>query len=154
MIPTMRDLLLCATAVVVAMVVAPGVAAGKTDRETQYTFDQVWPTAVRHLRVDEGYKIVDKDADTGYVVFELKDDGKVYSGALEVVQHDENGRKVVKLVLTITDRPDYMEAQVLERMLRKLREEHGDPPPPPAPPPKKKTEKPRSREVREAPKKK
>ena len=70
-------------------------------------------------------------------MFELKDDGKVFAGALEVVQHSEDGRKVVKLVLTISDRPDYMEAQVLERMLAKLRQEHGDPPPPP-PPAKKK----------------
>ena len=122
-----------AVSLVVACGVAvtlPATAAARTERETQYTYEQVWPTAVRHLRVDEGFTIVDKDPDAGYVVFEMKDDGKVFAGALEFVLHVEDGRKVVRLVLTITDRPDYMEASVLERLLSKLRQEHGDPPPP------------------------
>lgn len=127
MIRTMRLLLLGS----VLLCAVAGGAEARTERRTGYTFEQAWPTAVRHLRVDEGFKIVDKDQDTGYVVFELRDDGKVFAGALEVVQHEEEGRKVVKLVLTINDRPDYMEAQVLERMLMKLRQEHGDPPQPP-----------------------
>ena len=127
MIRTMRELLLCG----VLLCATAGGAEARTERNTGYTFEQAWPTAVRHLRVDEGFKIVDKDADTGYVVFELRDEGKIYAGALEVVQHTEDGRKVVMLVLTINDRPDYMEAQVLERMLTKLRQEHGDPPQPP-----------------------
>lgn len=135
MIRTMRELLLVA----ILLCAAASAVSARTERGTGYTFDQVWPTAVRHLRVDEGFKIVDKDAETGYVVFELRDDGKVFAGALEVVQHTEGGRKVVKLVMTITDRPDYMEAQVLDRMLAKLRQEHGDPPrPEPQPPGKKK----------------
>lgn len=131
----LRELLLCP----MVLCAVAGAASARTERGTAYTFEQVWPTAVRHLRVDEGFKIVDKDAETGYVVFELTDDGKVFAGALEVVQHVDGGRKVVKLVLTITDRPDYMEAQVLDRMLGKLRQEHGDPPrPSPQPPAKKK----------------
>ena len=129
----MRHLVLAAS----LLCAAASAAEARTERGTGYTFEQAWPTAVRHLRVDEGFKIVDKDADTGYVVFELVDDGKVFAGALEVVQHTEGGRKVVKLVMTITDRPDYMEAQVLDRMLLKMRQEHGDPPRPP-PPSKKK----------------
>lgn len=133
MIRTMRQLLLGS----VLLCAMGGGAEARSERNTGYTFEQAWPTAVRHLRVDEGFKIVDKDQDTGYVVFELKDDGKIFAGALEVVQHEEDGRKVVKLVLTINDRPDYMEAQVLDRMLQKLRQEHGDPPRP-QPPSKKK----------------
>lgn len=104
-------------------------ASAKTERTARYTFDQVWPTAVRHLRVDEGFTIVEKDPDVGYVVFQVKDEGKVFSGALEVMkQKDSSGRAVVRLVLRIGDRPAYMEAGVLDRMLGKLREEHGDPP--------------------------
>ena len=104
-------------------------ASAKTERTARYTFDQVWPTAVRHLRVDEGFTIVEKDPDVGYVVFQVKDEGKVFSGALEVMRHkDSSGRAAVRLVLRIGDRPAYMEAGVLDRMLAKLREEHGDPP--------------------------
>jgi hypothetical protein len=116
-----------------------GAAAAKTERSVSYSFEQVWPTAVRHLRVDEGFTIVEKDADVGYVVFEVKEEGKSFSGTLEVVrQKDQAGRPAVRLVLRIGDRPAYMEAGVLDRMLDKLRKEYGEPPAPPeqAPPPK------------------
>ena len=131
-----RELILAAG--LVATLAAP--AAASTERSTRYTFDQVWPTAVRHLAVDEGCKIVDRDADTGYVVFELSDRGKTYRGALEVVKTREDDRPAVKLVLQLADRPSWMEGAILDRLLAKLYKEHGDPPPPPAekkPPPDK-----------------
>jgi hypothetical protein len=110
--------------------VVAGGAAAKTERTASYTFEQVWPTAVRHLVVDEGFTVVEKDPDVGYVLFQVRDDGKVFSGALEVMrQKESSGRSAVRLVLRIGDRPAYMEAGVLDRMLAKLREEHGDPPP-------------------------
>ncbi len=124
-----------------ALVAGAGAAAAKTERSASYSFEQVWPTAVRHLRVDEGFTIVEKDPDVGYVVFEVKEEGKAFSGTLEVVrQKDQAGRPAVRLVLRIGDRPAYMEAGVLDRMLDKLRKEHGDPPAPPEQPrpPKKK----------------
>ena len=114
-----------------ALILFPAAASGKSERSTYHGYDQVWPTAVRHLRVDEGFTIVDKDAETGYVVFEVTDRGKVFAGALEVVKVKDGDRPSVRLVLTIADRPDYMEAAVLDRLLAKLRKEHGDPPPPP-----------------------
>lgn len=126
-----------------ALVAGAGSAAAKTERSASYSFEQVWPTAVRHLRVDEGFTIVEKDPDTGYVVFEVKEEGKAFSGTLELVrQKDQAGRPAVRLVLSIGDRPAYMEAGVLDRMLDKLRKEHGAPPAPPEQPrpPRKKKE--------------
>ena len=128
--------------------VGAGGAEGKTEREASYSFEQVWPTAVRHLRIEEGFTIVEKDAEVGYVMFEVREDGKVFSGVLEVVrQKDSSGRPAVRLVLRIGERPSYMEAGVLDRMLAKLRQEHGDPPPPePAPPTKKEKDKEKDKE--------
>jgi len=140
MIRTMRELaaVVCAS----AALLLPAGAAAKTEREVGYTFEQAWPTAVRHLRVDEGFTITEKDEDVGYVVFKLEDDGRVFAGALELVRTERSGRKTIRLVLTIEDRPDYMEASVLDRMEQKLRHEHGDPPPPPEKkPPRKKPSK-------------
>ena len=118
-----------------ALAGAPRAAAARTERTTYYRFTQVWPTAVRAIRVDEGYTITEKDEDTGYVLFQVKDDGKVFAGSLEVVREkDEHGRPSVRLILTIADRPAYMEGGILDRMLAKLEHEQGDPPPP-APPP-------------------
>jgi len=110
-------------------------AAAKTERSTYHRFDKVWSTAIRHLAVDEKFKILERDAETGYVTFEMSDHGKVYLGALEVVKVDEGERPATRLVLQIADRPSWMEGAVLDRLLAKLHKEHGDPP---APPPEKK----------------
>lgn len=106
-------------------------AAARSERSTYHGFEKVWPTAVRHLAVDEKFKILERDAETGYVTFEVTDHGKVYGGALEVVKVDDGGRPATRLVLHIADRPSWMEGAVLDRLLAKLHKEHGDPPPPP-----------------------
>jgi hypothetical protein len=133
----MRELTLAAAAAACALVAAPRAAGARTVRNTAYRYQQVFGAAVRHLRVDEGFEIVDQDADAGYVVFEMIDDKKKFHGALEVVRYEEGERPMVRLILTIADRPAYMEAAVLERILAKLRDELGDEPAPPPPPEKK-----------------
>lgn len=131
MIPTMsrRANLVFVTSVLTAIALSAP-AAARTERKTTHSVKKVWPTAVRHLRVDEGFSIVEKDAEVGYVVFEMSENGKVFSGALEVVVTTESGKRYVKLILSIEDRPSYMEGQVLDRLLAKLRKEHGDAPDP------------------------
>ncbi|HWM87124.1 MAG TPA: hypothetical protein VNO33_14830, partial [Kofleriaceae bacterium] len=137
--PTMRDAARIAAIVFLVLAAGGGAAEAKTERTALYSFEQVWPTAVRHLRVEEGFTIVEKDVDVGYVVFEVKEEGKTFAGALELVRQKEaSGRSSVRLVLRIGERPAYMEAGVLDRLLTKLRQEHGDPPPIEQPPAKKK----------------
>lgn len=116
-----------------ALLLLAGPAAAKSARETRHSFEQAWSTAVRHLRVDEGFEITEKDEQVGYVVFRVVDDGKAFAGALEVIRFKDRGRPAVRLVLSIEDRPSYMEEAILERMLGKLREEHGEPPAPSPP---------------------
>jgi hypothetical protein len=119
-------------------------AAAEAQRVAHWDYERVWPAAVRFLRIDEGHEIVEKDADAGYVIFKVADDGKEFQGALEVVRVVVHRRPSVRLVLRIEDRPNYMEEGTLRRMLSKLRKELGPPPPAPPPPPEepKKEEKP------------
>lgn len=140
----MRRLWLAA-ALLVAVPAAP--AAAKSEKTVVYAVAKVFPTAVRFLRIDEGVKIVEKDADAGYVMFELKQDGKTFPGALELVEAENAGRPAVKLVLRIEDRPSYVEQAMLERLERKLRSELGSEPPPVTPDKVKPT--PRSEDKRE-----
>ncbi|KAB2908063.1 MAG: hypothetical protein F9K40_04565 [Kofleriaceae bacterium] len=109
---------------------APAPAGAKSDKTVVYAVEKVFPAAVRFLRVDEGVKITEKDADAGYVMFELAQDGKTFPGALELVVAESSGRPAVKLVLRIEDRPSYVETAMLERLERKLRAELGSEPPP------------------------
>jgi hypothetical protein len=107
-------------------------AVAKATRLASWEFSRVWPTAVRFLRVDEGFSIIEKDAESGYVLFEVERGDKIYRGSLELVKtRDYAERKAVRLILKITDLPIYKEDGVLERLLDKLREELGQPVDPP-----------------------
>ena len=128
-------LALPALAALVLAAATPATAHAKTEHVASYPFQRAWPTAVRFLRIDEGFSILERDADTGYVVFEFKQDGRMFSGSLEVVStEDDDGRPAVRLVVHIPDRPPYIERGILDRLARKLRHDYGDPQPVPEPP--------------------
>jgi hypothetical protein len=118
-------------------------AWARSEKTLAYQREDAWPAAVRFLRVDERLKITEKDADAGYVLFELKEEGKTYRGSLEVMTVTVDGRPQVKFVMQVEDRPSWLEIAMLQRLERKLRAELGSPTPPPskkpreeAPPPK------------------
>jgi hypothetical protein len=110
-----------AVAAVILCTAAPAVA--KSSREYAYAYDPVWSALVRFLRVDEGVKLLEKDAESGYVVFELVDGKKTFSGAAELMKIEAGTRVVVR----ISDRPSYMEQGMLDRFADKLRDELGEP---------------------------
>lgn len=119
-------------AALIALGLSTTVADARSEKTLAYQREQVWPTAVRFLVVDERVKVIEKDADAGYVTFELKDDGKMFRGSLEVMTVERDKRKNVRFVLQIEDRPDWLEIAMLTRLERKLRAELGSPAPPPA----------------------
>ena len=114
------------------LALAAGSVSARSEKTLSYPRDQVWSTAVRFLVVDEHVKVIEKDADAGYVMFELKDDGKIFRGSLEVMTVVRDRRTSVRFVLQIEDRPDWIEVAMLTRLERKLRSELGSPAPPPA----------------------
>lgn len=131
-----------------------GAAQAKSARKVSHAYDRVWPTAVRFLRIDEGLKIIEKDVDTGYVLFELAEEGKRFSGSVEVIRRkDDSDRDAVELIVRIQKRPSYMEHAILDRMLLKIRDELGRPKkaPPKKTPPKERKPKERKPNTRDEP---
>jgi hypothetical protein len=113
-----------------------GIAAARAEKTLAYEREQVWSTAVRFIRVDERLKIVEKDAEAGYVLFELHEDKKTFRGSLEIATILRDGRQYTRFVVTVEDRPSYQETGMLERLERKLRIELGSPAPAPSPKPR------------------
>lgn len=124
-----------------ALLLATGVAEARSEKTLAYPRDQAWPAAVRFIRVDAHWKIVEKDADAGYVIFELHEENKTFRGSLEVIDAVKDGRHQVRFVMQIEDRPEWLELEMLNKLEQKLRAELGSPAPapsaPPPPPPKK-----------------
>jgi hypothetical protein len=125
--------LLLAAAVVVGSslaVIAP--AAARSEKLLGYSPVSVWSPLVRFLRVDENLKIVDKDVEAGYLIFELTQDKKVFRGSAELIPASKDyGARVI---LDVSDRPSYVELAMLERLERKLLVELGPAPSPPKKP--------------------
>jgi hypothetical protein len=126
-----------ASIAVLSLICALGApAAARSEKTLAYPRDQAWPAAVRFLVVDERLKITDKDAEAGYALFELRDEGKTFRGSLEVIATIVDGRPVVRFVVAIEDRPSWVEIGMLNRLERKLRVELGSPTPAPTKPAK------------------
>lgn len=111
-------------------------AFARSEKTLAYPRDEAWPTAVRFIRVDLELKILEKDADAGYVLFELREDKRTFRGSLEVIEVVQDGRHLVRFVMQIADRPEWVEIEMLTKLERKLRVELGAPSPAPTPKPK------------------
>ena len=121
---------------VLAVLLAASPAFARSEKTLDYARDQAWPAAVRFIRVDENLKIIDKDSEAGYVLFELHEDKQTFRGSLEVIDAKDEGRPAVRVIVQIANRPAWKEVEMLEAFQRKLRDELGPPAPPPPPPPK------------------
>ncbi len=99
----------------------------KTARDSAYRYDQIWSTSVRFLRVDSGFQIIEQDKGTGYVMFEYQDAGRVLTGSLELIPKERGGSEFVTVSLHIQDMPSYVEVMLIDKLVRKLRNEYGEP---------------------------
>ena len=113
--------------VLALLLTAAAPAWAKSEKVEPWTAADVFPTAVRFLRIDAGVKIVEKDAEAGYVLFDLSEEGHTFRGALELAKAELDGREAVRLVLRIDDRPDYEEQMMLDKLDAKIRGELGMP---------------------------
>jgi len=111
-----------------------------------YPISEVWPTAVRFLRVDKSYPIREKDDEAGYILFEYTDGNRPAKGSLEFIRtRDRQQRDSTRIVMSIPDQPRHVEQMVLDKLVAKIRDDRGLPAPPPPvksnpPPPSKDAE--------------
>ncbi len=80
-------------------------AFAKVGMESAYTYEQTWNSTLRLLRVDLGYKIVEKDEAAGYILFEYTDKGTVSNASIELLR----GSSTIRVVCQIPKFPSYHE---------------------------------------------
>jgi len=116
-------------------------ATARVGGESEYSKAQTYSGALRYLRVDLGYEVIERDPDAAYLIFRYQLPGQskgTASGTVEIVDSDGH----VKLFVQIPTMPEYHERVLRDGLVRKLHDEYGVPPhkPPPSPPPQKKPE--------------
>ncbi len=94
--------------------------------ESAHSASRVYYTALRYLRVDQHFLVVEKDEKSGYLLFEYPGDAKEKSsrGSIEVIETDSTTRLIVRLERY----PRYYEESIAAGVLNKLKEQYGDPP--------------------------
>lgn len=111
-----------------------GRATAKSAVTVPYPFGEVWPAAIRLLRVDRGYVVREKDEASGYVLFDVPEAGRTYRAALELVATtDAEGRPATQILCSMSELPRHHETTLLERLQAKVRAERGVPAAPPPP---------------------
>jgi hypothetical protein len=107
-------------------------------RVLPYPMEHVWPTAVRYLRVDRGYTIVDRDPDAGFILFDfpIGPDDRTGRGSVELfATKDASGRASANVSVSTDGGPLHLPHAIIEGLGEKLRRERGQPSAPPRPQP-------------------
>ncbi len=116
-----------ATLLVLAAVLSSTGASARVEADSDYSKAQTYNAALRYVRVDLGYEVVEKDPEVGYVLFRYEPPGRKNnptSGSIEVVESKER----VKIVIQLPQMPTYHETTLRDGLLKKLRAEYGEPP--------------------------
>jgi hypothetical protein len=124
-----RGLLTLTLVLVLSGAAQPAGVRARREETFGYPFSRVWTTAVRLMRVDLECPITEKDKDEGYFFFNYPDadSGKTYPGSVEMVTGKDGGSENVRVVITVAAMPSYVEAMMLDKLERKLREDFGEP---------------------------
>lgn len=111
----------------------PSFSSARRSDVHAYRYEQLWRSVVRLVRVDYGFTVRDRDEEVGYLLFDYEDSGRTHPASFELVRVQEDGREQVRVAVSIPAMPSYIERMLLDRLQRKLRDEHGQPLPPPRP---------------------
>ncbi len=118
--------LLSVLAVLAVAALAP-VADARVDAGSSYTKAQTYSGALRYVRVDLGYEVVEKDPDAAYLIFKYAAPGgsknNTVTGTLEVIEATGG----VRLFVNLPRMPEYYERVFRDGLMKKLRDEYGTP---------------------------
>jgi hypothetical protein len=127
-------LVLASSALALAFVLRVGLADARVEGESEYSKGQTYNGALRYLRVDQGYEIVEKDPESAYILFRYEPPGgreQTTHGAVEIIESNRQ----VKVFVQLPKMPTYHETVLRDGLLKKLRTEYGKPPAKKRPPP-------------------
>jgi hypothetical protein len=112
-------------------------ASARVDGSSAYTKVQTYSGALRYVRVDLGYEVVEKDPEAAYLIFKYTPPGgsktSAVTGTLEVIEAGGG----VRVFVNLPRMPEYHERIFRDGLLKKLRDEYGAPPPNAKKPPEK-----------------
>jgi len=102
-------------------------ASASASYTSPYSFEETYSTTLRLLHVDMGLKILEKDKDLGYVLFEytsVESGNRVSNGSIEIVET----KKGTTVAVNVPSMPQYHEQMIIDLLAKKLEKDYGTPP--------------------------
>jgi hypothetical protein len=118
---------LCVASASLLAIALTVVAHGKAAASSPYTLPQTFGAALRLLRVDLRLEVTEKDESAAYLLFRYptsEDPKRLVEGAIEIIGLEQDVRVVVKIPAL----PEAHERLLRDRLVKKLREDYGEPP--------------------------
>jgi hypothetical protein len=115
--------------VVVLLAFTSGRADAMADYQSLYGYQRTWNAALRLVRVDNGWKVTEKDEPNGYLLFEYHsiENSKATYASIELIRGD-GADAPVSVLVRIPQMPHYHEQVIADALASKMRREYGDPP--------------------------
>ncbi len=99
----------------------PSAALAESRKAYAYSLPSVYAAAIRLLRVDLDFEIIEKDKEGGYIIFNYRDTtGKKYRGSIELLNKNGEKENLTQAICTVSEVPSYMEKDLLEKLNSKL----------------------------------
>ena len=117
------------TLVATAIALSSTWADARATYESPYGYDRTWNAALRFVRVDNGWKVTEKDEGSGYLLFEYRsaESPKGTSGSFELIRGREPDAPV-SVLAQLPQMPQYHEQVMLDSLAAKMRREYGEAP--------------------------
>lgn len=118
-------------AIIASQFLAPWTASADEKRSHKYPYSWVMKASLRLIKIDLGCTIEEVDKDSGFILFRYTYEGVESPASLELsdLSTDENGYLVNSRVM-MNKLPSWVEADLLDQLEAKLKDEYGDPPKP------------------------
>ena len=102
-------------------------AMARVDGSSSYSKAQTYSGALRYVRVDLGYEVVEKDPEAAYLIFRYSPPNGAKEGSLTGTLEVVEAGGAVRLFVSLPRLPEYQERVFRDGLLKKLRDEYGPP---------------------------
>jgi hypothetical protein len=103
------------------------VCQARVTADSGYSKAQSYSAALRFLRVDKNFEVIERDPEAAYLIFRYPTPQRkegTSTGTIEVVELKDR----VTLIVNLSQMPRYHEQLLSQELQKKLRSEYGSPP--------------------------
>lgn len=97
----------------------------RSSRLLPYSLNQIWSSALRMIRIDLGCSLLERDREGGFLLFNYTQGVQTSSAAVELFEVEENNQKQIRVSITLSNHPSYIEIYLLDALQSRLRQDYG-----------------------------